>query len=62
MLLPESLPITILSLPVALLNVELPIAIFPEPEPLEARVLSPIAMFFWPLVMPLPLLSPNEIF
>ena len=48
MLLPESLPITILSLPVALLNVELPIAIFPDPEPLEARVLSPIAMFSWP--------------
>ena len=44
-LLPESLPITILSFPVALPNVELPIAIFPEPLPAAASVLSPIAIF-----------------
>ena len=44
-LLPESLPITMLSLPVALLKVELPIAIFPEPLPAAASVLSPIAIF-----------------
>ncbi|GIS17005.1 MAG: hypothetical protein CM15mP117_24370 [Alphaproteobacteria bacterium] len=44
-LLPESRPITILSLPVALLNVELPIAIFPDPALDEESVLSPIAIF-----------------
>ena len=61
-LLPESRPITMLSLPVALLKVELPIATLPDPDPTEASVASPIAIFSLPEVNPLPLLSPKMMF